>query len=73
VEANGPDVPVLYRVRVRTADGRELTSAPAVVMPDAQEAPKGEGQPAPQLYRFIARTADGKSYTSAIVLGAPAK
>src|ERR1700674_4109061 len=62
---------VLYRAKVRAADGREATSAPAIVM-EEKDGPAGkdeDGKPVAVLYRFKVRTADGREFKSAIAIG----
>jgi hypothetical protein len=65
---------VLYRAKVRSADGREARSSTAIVteVKGGPEVTDEEGKPVPVLYRFKVRTADGREVTSAIAL-APRK
>jgi hypothetical protein len=69
-----PNAVAIYRVRLRTKDGREAVSAIAVEQPDPVEPSMASADPGllpPQLYRFKVRTADGRETYSKIVTTRP--
>jgi hypothetical protein len=66
--SSSKSTPMLYRVRLRTADGREVMSkTAAVVEGPLPEQPPGASDTL-QLYRFKVRTADGKEVTSSVAV-----
>ncbi len=69
-----PNAVAIYRVRLRTKDGREAVSAIAVEQPDPVDPSMASADPGllpPQLYRFKVRTADGRETYSKIVTTRP--